>query len=284
MVVIRNGKQEEAAAVRQLFAAPSTPDARKLLAAVPQLGIAPERPMPSRAVDVVKVVGLSMRFPMRGGVLDRVTTRVHAVENVSFRVVPSETAPVVIGIQNTCVEPKDDPAEATRRAPLFARMREVVIPNTPALQDWARVSGVEVIHTRIAGQTLDGRDRAQSQKKPGFKYPLLPKDREDSHIVQAVSPEGDEIGVSKTTDFVLTGTNLRLILHKMGIKRIIVAGIFTDQCISSALRSLADESFNEVVEECCAAATEALHRHELTAINMNDGDVVGSDEVKTFPA
>jgi len=71
-------------------------------------------------------------------------------------------------------------------------------------------------------------DRSLSQKKPGFNYLLLPKDREDSQIVDALQPKGDEITVLKTTDGALTGTNLRLLLQNMGIVNVIVAGIFTD--------------------------------------------------------
>ncbi|MYM56325.1 cysteine hydrolase family protein [Thalassovita mangrovi] len=196
---------------------------------------------------------------------------------------PAETALLVIDIQNTYIEPKDDPVEAKRWAPFLDRMRDVVIPNTAALQSWARENGVEVLHARIACQTEDGRDRSLSQKKPGFNYLLLPKDREDSQIVPAVGPVGDEIVVTKSTDSVLTGTNLRLILHNMGIRNVIVAGIFTDQCISSSVRSLADESFNVVVvEDCCAAATDALHRHELEVINMIYCHVASAEEVKGF--
>ena len=206
-----------------------------------------------------------------------------AEEPDDIELVPAETALLVIDIQNTYVAPKDDPAEQARWAPFFERMDKVVIPNTSALQDWARGNGVEVIHARIACQKEDGRDRSLSQKKPGFNYLLLPKDREDSQIVKAVGPEGDEIVVTKTTDSVLTGTNLRLILHNMGIKNVIVAGIFTDQCISSSVRSLADESFNVVVvEDCCAAATDDLHRHELEIINMIYCHVVNSAEVRGF--
>lgn len=206
-----------------------------------------------------------------------------AEEPDDIHLVPSETAVLVIDIQNTYVEPKDDPLEARRWAPFFERMETVVIPNTRALQDWARGNGVEVIHARIACQTDDGRDRSLSQKKPGFNYLLLPKDRADSQIVAAVGPQGDEIVVTKTTDSVLTGTNLRLILHNLGIRNVIVAGIFTDQCISSSVRSLADESFNViVVEDCCAAATDDLHRHELEVINMIYCHVVSSPEVMTF--
>lgn len=197
----------------------------------------------------------------------------------------AETALLVIDIQNTYLEPKDDPAENARWQPFFDRMRQVVIPNTAALQAWARSNGVEVIHARIACQTEDGRDRSLSQKMPGFNYLLLPKDREDSQIVSEVGPKGDEIVVTKTTDSALTGTNLRLMLHNLGIRNVIVAGIFTDQCVSSTVRSLADESFAVVVaEDCCAAATEALHRHELEIINMIYCHVASAAEVRGFLA
>lgn len=195
------------------------------------------------------------------------------------------TALLVIDIQNTYLELPEDPAEARRWAPFFERMHEVVIPNTAKLQAWARDNGIEVIHARIACLKEDGRDRSLSQKKPGFNYLLLPKDREDSQIVDAVGPVGDEIVVTKTTDSALTGTNLRMVLHNMGVKDVIVAGIFTDQCISSSVRSLADESFGVVVvEDCCAAATRELHEAELRIINMIYCHVVSSAEVKGFLA
>lgn len=199
--------------------------------------------------------------------------------------VPRDTALLCIDIQNTYLEPKDDPAEQARWTPFLDRMHEQVIPRTAAMQDWARLNGIEVLHARIACLKEDGRDRSLSQKKPGFNYLLLPKDRDDSQIVPAVGPRDGEIVVTKTTDSALTGTNLRMILSNMGIRRVIVAGIFTDQCISSTVRSLADESFDVlVVEDCCAAATDALHRHELEVINMIYCHVVSAEEVRSFLA
>ena len=187
---------------------------------------------------------------------------------------------LVIDIQNTYLEVPDDPVEAARWKPFFDRMNATVIPNTATLVDWARQTRVEVIFARIACQTENGRDRSLSQKKPGFNYLLLPKDREDSHMVPQLTPQGDEITVLKTTDSALTGTNLRLILHNIGVRNVVVAGIFTDHCVSSTVRSLADESFNVVVvEDCCAAATDELHRHELGIINMIYCHVVQSEDV-----
>jgi nicotinamidase-related amidase len=207
----------------------------------------------------------------------------NAGEPEDIRFDPETTALLVIDIQNTYLEDKDTPEETARWQPFCRRMRETVIPNTARLIGECRARGVEVIFARIACLTLDGRDRSLSQKKPGFNYLLLPKDREDSQIVPELAPGDDDITIIKTTDSALTGTNLRLVLRNMGIRDVVVAGIFTDQCISSTVRSLADESFGVVVaEDCCAAATIDLHRHELEIINMIYCHVAALDEVLEF--
>jgi len=49
------------------------------------------------------------------------------------------------------------------------------------------------------------------------------------------------------------------------------------------VRSLADESFNVVlVEDCCAAGTDALHEQELAIINMIYCHVVTSAELRAI--
>jgi len=196
---------------------------------------------------------------------------------------PVKTALLVIDIQNTYMQPKQDIRETARWQPFYERMNDVVIPNTARLIEACRTNGTEVIFARIACLKPDGRDRSLSQKKPGFNYLLLPKDQADSQFVPQLQPNQDEITILKTTDSALTGTNLRLILRNMNIENIVAAGIFTDQCISSTVRSLADESFNVVVvEDCCAAATMELHHHELETINMIYCHVAELDEVLGF--
>ena len=191
------------------------------------------------------------------------------------------SALLVIDIQNTYLEPDDDPKEALRWKPFYGRMNNIVIPNTADMIKWARDNKMEVIFARIACLKKDGKDRSLSQKKPGFNYLLMPKDSEESQIVEELSPQGDEISIIKTTDSALTGTNLRLILHNMGIKSVIITGIFTDQCVSSTVRSLADESFEVlVVEDCWAAATDEIHLQELKIINMIYCHVLQSEDVK----
>ena len=196
---------------------------------------------------------------------------------------PEQTALLVIDIQNTYLQPAADPQQAARWQGFYDRMHQQVVPTTAEVIRDARSRGVEVIYARIACLKLNGRDRSLSQKKPGFNYLLMPQDSHESQIVDALKPEADDIVVTKTTDSALTGTNLRLILSNMGIRKVIVAGIFTDQCISSTVRSLADESFDVLVlEDCCAAATDEIHRHELETINMIYCQVVQSTDLADF--
>jgi nicotinamidase-related amidase len=200
-----------------------------------------------------------------------------------IKLAAQSTALLVIDVQNTYLEVDSDPTEARRWAPFRERMNGTVIPNTAKLVADCRARGVEVIFARIACLKDDGRDRSLSQKKPGFNYLLLPKDRADSQFVPELEPLGDEIVVLKTTDSALTGTNLRLLLRNMNIQDVIVAGIFTDQCVSSTVRSLADESFGVVVvDDCCAAATDELHQNELHIINMIYCHVVQSEDISGF--
>ncbi|BCH26273.1 cysteine hydrolase family protein [Mesorhizobium sp. L-8-3] len=207
----------------------------------------------------------------------------NAEEPADIQLDPSTTALLVIDVQNTYLAPKDTEAETARWQPFYDRMRGTVIPNVASLIEDCRARGVEVIFARIACHKLDGRDRSLSQKKPGFNYLLLPKDLEEGQIVPELTPKGDEITILKTTDSALTGTNLRLILHNMGVKDVICVGIFTDQCVSSTVRSLADESFGVVVvDDCCAAATMELHDRELEIINMIYCHVVSSEELSGF--
>jgi nicotinamidase-related amidase len=118
---------------------------------------------------------------------------------------------------------------------------------------------------------------------PGWNNLLMPLGDAASQIIPELAPTPGEIIVTKTTDSAITGTNLRLLLANMGIRNVVVTGIYTDQCVSSTVRSLADESFNVVlVEDCCAAGTDALHAHELEIINMIYCHVVSSDELRAM--
>jgi biuret amidohydrolase len=199
----------------------------------------------------------------------------------------NKLALLVIDVQNAYLaRPEPETLDAAARAtyeswtPFHRRMHATVLPTIKRLLQRFRTDGHEVLFARIACQTRDGRDRSLSQKLPGWNNLLLPKDEWESQIVAEVAPGEDEIVVTKTTDSALTGTNLRLLLTNLGISQVVCCGIFTDQCVSSTVRSLADESFSVVVvEDGCAAGSDALHRHELEIINMIYCHVMSCEEL-----
>jgi len=196
---------------------------------------------------------------------------------------PAETALLCIDVQNYGLVPKPTVEEQARWAPFYDRMHETVIPNLRALQQTFRDRAIDVVHARIACLLEDGRDRSLSQKMPGWNNLLMPTSADESQIIDELAPVAGEIIVTKTTDSALTGTNLRLVLANMGIRNVIVTGIYTDQCVSSTVRSLADESFNViVVEDCCAAGTLELHQRELEIINMIYCHVMSSAELRAI--
>jgi nicotinamidase-related amidase len=204
--------------------------------------------------------------------------------------VAGKTALLVIDVQNTYLD-RPDPATLSGAelarfhawTPFHERMHGTVIPTIARLASAFRARGLDVLYARIACLLPDGRDRSLSQKKPGWNNLLLPKDEAASQIVPAIGPVGAEIVVTKTTDSALTGTNLRLVLANLGITHVVCVGIFTDQCVSSTVRSLADESFDViVVEDACAAGTEELHRRELEILNMIYCSVMSAKELEGY--
>lgn len=196
---------------------------------------------------------------------------------------------LVIDVQNTYLARPDrstlPAAEAARDAAwdgFHERMHGLVIPTIARLIERFRAGAGPVVFARIACLTPDGRDRSFSQKKPGWNDLFLPKDSDASQIVPQLAPRPGEVVVTKTTDSALTGTNLRLLLHNMGVTHVACCGIFTDQCVSSTVRSLADESFDVIlVEDACAAGTMELHTREVEILNriyceaMRAEDLIG---------
>jgi ABC-type glutathione transport system ATPase component len=116
VVVMRRGELVEEGPVERIFAEPQADYTKALLASVPKLGemrgkpapeplVIPGEPpptVPASRVDtatssrpLLEVKNLTTRFPIMGGVLRKVVSNVHAVEDVSFTLGQGETLALV---------------------------------------------------------------------------------------------------------------------------------------------------------------------------------------------
>ena len=200
---------------------------------------------------------------------------------------PEKTALLVIDLQRVFVErpagknlSEEKKEFAERWKHFFDHVEDVVIPNNQRILKVFRKKKMEVIFAKIQCYKKDGRDRSLDHKATGFNELLLPPGSRDAEIIPQVAPLEDEIVIQKTTDSAVTGSTLRLMLHNMGIDTVVVTGVFTDQCVSNTVRSLADESFKVwLIEDACMAATEEIQNHELAVLNNIYCHVINTSEL-----
>jgi nicotinamidase-related amidase len=200
---------------------------------------------------------------------------------------PEKTALLLVDLQRVFISrpmPENPTTEEKKHlerwAPFYDVIERTVVPNNRKILEAFRKKRMEVVFAKIQCHKKNGKDRSLDQKATGFNELLLPVGSPEAEIVPELAPIEDEIIVTKTTDSAVAGSNLRLILHNMGIDTVVVTGVFTDQCVSGTVRSLADESFKVwLIEDACMAATMEIQKHELAVLNNIYCHVINTEEL-----
>ncbi|MFN4262969.1 MAG: cysteine hydrolase family protein [Thioalkalivibrionaceae bacterium] len=158
----------------------------------------------------------------------------------------------------------------------FDRLETLVLPNVRRLQDAFREAGLEVIHTRIQSLTRDGRDRSPGHKRlhlhaaPGSK---------DAEFIELVAPQDDEIILNKTASGVFTSTNLHYILRNLEISSLFIVGVYSNECVSTAVRDACDLGFYvTLIEDATATVTPEMQAATITTIKDRYARVMRTDE------
>ena len=188
-------------------------------------------------------------------------------------IVPRKSALLFIDVQNYNArsdggEYRDEgllPAEAEARYDyFFKRLKTVALPNMQRLQKACRQKRIEVLYTVIESLTADGRDRSLDYKITGFN---VPKDSSDAQVLDAIKPMGDEMVFPKTSSSVFISTNIHYILGNLGVEFLIISGLLTDQCISSAVRDACDLGYLvTLITDACATHTKQRQETSLDHI------------------
>jgi nicotinamidase-related amidase len=158
----------------------------------------------------------------------------------------------------------------------FERLDSLVIPNVRRLQSAFRAAGLEVVHTRIQSLTRDGRDRSPGHKRLGLH--AAPGSKE-AQFLEEVAPVGDEIIVNKTASGVFNATNLGYILRNLGITGLFVVGVYSNECVSTAIRDACDLGFyTTLIEDGIATVTPELQQATITTMRDRYARVLTTEE------
>lgn len=158
----------------------------------------------------------------------------------------------------------------------FDRLNYTVLPNVRRLQDAFRARGLEVIHTRIQSLTQDGRDRSPGHKR--LNLHAAPGSRE-AEFLEEVAPRENEIVINKTASGVFNSTNIGYILRNLEITGLFVTGVYSNECVSTAIRDACDLGFYvTLISDGCATVTPELQRATMITMKDRYARVLNTDE------
>ena len=158
----------------------------------------------------------------------------------------------------------------------FERLQNTVLPNVRKLQDAFRANHLEVIHTRIQSLTMDGRDRSVGHKRLGLHAPPGSKEAE---FIESVAPIDNEIVINKTASGVFNATNIEYILRNLDINGLFVVGVYSNECVSTAIRDACDLGFHvTLISDGCATVTPELQKATITTMKDRYARVMDADE------
>jgi len=158
----------------------------------------------------------------------------------------------------------------------FDRLENTVLPNVARLQTAFRARELEVIHTRIQSLTQDGRERSPGHKRLGLHAPPGSKDAE---FLEVVAPLDNEIVIDKTASGVFNSTNIEYVLRNLQIDGLFVVGVYSNECVSTAIRDACDLGFYvTLISDGCATVTPELQNATITTMKDRYARVLTTEE------
>lgn len=172
---------------------------------------------------------------------------------------PVETALLIVDLQNDFIHPKGAYARGGQGAPPIAVLPARIAPFAKAL----RAAGGVVMATQFTMVPGRGGEPIISphlkQLRPFLKKGDFAPGTWGQDIVDELQPI--DVKIEKVAYSAFYMTRLEWVLRKLGVSRLLVCGIVTNGGVASTVRDAHVRDIEvTVIEDCCAAFSDAVHR------------------------
>jgi maleamate amidohydrolase len=164
---------------------------------------------------------------------------------------PSSTALLLVDLQE---EQRADPTIA-------AANLDTVLIDCVRLLAVARARGVAVFHAAYCRDFGVCPPRPFEPMAPGGGPSFSGKDNPLIAICKEVAPLPNETVIHKNDASAFEEGSLTPRLRELGIEWLVVAGVWTEQCIAASIRDAMAAGFRVlIVKDACTSGTEAMHK------------------------
>ncbi len=189
---------------------------------------------------------------------------------------------IVIDMQPIGVQPGIGLVHAMERkspgftAHLVDKVRAGVVPAIDRLRKAFRAAGQPVVFMLFGSVAGDGSDirtftiRHSSEQRRIETGSSVLASRADpaTDVIDDLRPEPEDIVLSKTSMDSFVSTDLDARLRKMGVRSVVVTGVYTDACVESTARTAAELGYRVfVASDGCCTWTPAFHEQSLASMS-----------------
>jgi nicotinamidase-related amidase len=154
-----------------------------------------------------------------------------------------------------------------------------VVDHSAALIDAARSLGIPLFYTRHVND-VHGRDLLHGEPVDAHGRPTTYCAGTSAvEILDALAPQAGDVVIDKHRYSAFHGTRLAQMLHRRGIRHLVVMGVLTDVCVLTSLFDAYQHDFQlTLVADACTATTLAAH---YSALLMLSNWIYGLDLICT---